>query len=218
MFQKRGRGDSSSARYSDRGKPAGRGRGPGRWNSVSETFSIIAENEKVPEFVPGFAGEESGTAAAPTPAAPTPAAPGESKFSEEQLRAIQHMQKMEEFNRGRVRPPPPEYTDPSDYRNYRVSDQAINFPAEHDYTRPRSAEEKRRIALSPEAQEYEKNETHNANLEEIGNRMFYSVMDGQGQGQGQGQGGKKKRKYTSMRQKKQRRRNRRRYSTKKYKK
>jgi hypothetical protein len=201
MFQKRGRGDSSSARYSDRGKPAGRGRGPGRWNSVSERFSIIAENEKVPEFVPGSAGEESGTA--------------ESKFSQEQLRAIQHMQKMEEFNRGRVRPPPPEYTDPSDYRNYRVSDQAINFPAEHDYTQPRPSEERRRITLSPEAQEYEKNATHNANLEEIGNRMFYSVMDGQGQGQG----GRKKRKYTTtIRQKKQRRRRRDRHSTKKYKK
>ena len=214
MFQKRGRGDSSSARYSDRGKPAGRGRGPGRWNSVSERFSIIAENEKVPEFVPGSAGEESGTAAAPTPASPA-----ESKFSQEQLRAIQHMQKMEEFNRGRVRPPPPEYTDPSDYRNYRVSDQAINFPAEHDYTqpRPRPAEERRRITLPPEAQDYEKNEIHNANLEEIGNRMFYSVMDGQGQGQGQG--GRKKRKYTTtIRQKKQRRRRRDRHSTKKYKK
>jgi hypothetical protein len=197
MFQKRGRGDSSSAVYGDRGRSTGRGRGPGRWNTVSERFGILAENEKVPEFVPGSPREESGTAST------------RSKFSEEQLRAIQHMQKMEEFNRGRVRPSP-QYTDASDYRNYHVSNQAINFPTEHDYTR--SPEERRQIVLSPEAQEYEKNETHNANLQEVGNRVFYSVMDGDGQG------GRKKRKYTSMRQKKQRRRNRRRYSTKKYKK
>ena len=58
---------------------------------------------------------------------------------------------------------------------------------------------------------YEESEVLNANLEELGNRMFHNVMDGQG--------GRKKRKTANIRQKKQqRRRHRRRHSTKKYRK
>jgi hypothetical protein len=109
--------------------------------------------------------------------------------------------------RAHIQYPPPQYTDPSNY-SYRVREEAINFPHGHDYTR---LEARPVISLSDQARKYEESEVLNANLEELGNRMFHNVMDGQG--------GRKKRKTANIRQKKQqRRRHRRRHSTKKYRK
>ena len=176
-----------------RGLPTNRGRGPGRWNTAGERLNMLAASEApVPEYVPGAAAAAS-------------AAPEQEISQEERVRA--HIKYMEDLRKRRP-PPPIQYTDPSDYyKNYRVSDTARNFPSGHDYTRP--GEARPVITLSPEAKAYEESEVRNANLEELGNRMVHSVMDGQG--------GRKKRKTANIRQKKQRRR-RRRHSTKKYRK
>ena len=121
----------------NRGLPANRGRGPGRWNTVGERFDMLAAREApVPEYVP----------ATPEPESPL--------SEEERVRA--HMKYMEDLRRRRP-PLPPQYTDPSEYyKNYHVSDTARNFPIGHNYTEP--AAERPVITLSPEAQAYEESQ------------------------------------------------------------
>ena len=173
----------------NRGLPTNGGRGPGRWNTPRERFDMLAARESpIPEYVPG------------------PASVPEPEITQEQ-RIRAHIQYMQDLKNRRPPPPPPQYTDPSNY-SYRVREEAINFPHGHDYTR---LEARPVISLSDQARKYEESEVLNANLEELGNRMFHNVMDGQG--------GRKKRKTANIRQKKQhRRRHRRRHSTKKYRK
>lgn len=168
----------------NRGLPANRGRGPGRWNTVGERFDMLAAREApVPEYVP----------ATPEPESPL--------SEEERVRA--HMKYMEDLRRRRP-PLPPQYTDPSEYyKNYHVSETAINFPIGHNYTEP--AAERPIITLSPEAQAYEESQKKLAD-------------DLESWGRGRGGGRKKKSTRTRTKQKKQRRHRHRRRSTKKYRK
>ena len=213
MYLKRGRGAS----YSGRGQPAPRGRFLPN-SSSSRLMAATNANEFVISGnmeAPAIEAPVVAAAAIEAPPAEAPVYNFTPMLTEEQLHAKEHMRRMEERNRNRVRPPPLQYRNPSDYSGYQIERSAVNFPPNHDYTRP--VETRPVITLSPEAQAYEEGEKHMANLEELGSRMFHSVMDGEGQG------GRKKRKYTITKQKKQHRRSRshsrsRRHSTKKYRK
>jgi hypothetical protein len=168
----------------NRGLPANRGRGPGRWNTVGERLDMLASREgPVPEYVAGPA-----LAVAPAVAL---------ELSEEQ-RVREHMNYMENLRRRRPRYPP-QYTDPSEYyENYYVTDMARNFPENHNYTEP--AAERPVITLSPGAQAYEESQQKLADKLE-------SLERGWG-------GGRKKRSTRTRQKKQRRHRHRRRSTKK----
>ena len=168
----------------NRGLPANRGRGPGRWNTVGERLDMLASREgPVPEYVAGPA-----LAVAPAVAL---------ELSEEQ-RVREHMNYMENLKSRRPRHPP-QYTAPSDYyKNYYVTDMARNFPENHNYTEP--AAERPVITLSPGAQAYEESQQKLADKLE-------SLERGWG-------GGRKKRSTRTRQKKQRRHRHRRRSTKK----
>jgi hypothetical protein len=127
-------------------------------------------------------------------------------------RARAFMEENLQRNRNRIRPPPIQYTDPSDYSRYMVENAARNFPRGHDYNES-LRQEKPVLKLSPEAEAYEQREKQLAdNLESYERHKINLVRDLDLDLDG----GRRKKKRTTQQKKDRRRRYRRHHVTKKH--
>jgi hypothetical protein len=137
-------------------------------------------------------------------------------LTEQQQSAIKYMQQMEERGRNRIRPPPPQYKNPSDYSGYEVQRDAKNFPVGHNYTMP--MEPRPVIALSPDAQKYVDDEKHNENSEKVGKSMFDYIFGSESEKGGRKKNSSRTRTHTRQKKRQHHHRRKRHFFTKKYRK